>query len=272
MKKFFAFLMTATMLFSAIAQAETSESGALPTEELMELAGLEIWQTDLGGQHGYVWKGIAINVSEEGYQYSYEALSGVCIRGYEGGKLVLTIPDRLDGQNVTRIAENAFQDTTADSEDELDAGSNAVIAQDNLTEVHLPETLLYIDAGAFAFQDELTEIVIPDSVLNIGFCAFENCKGLKSIQLSSSLREISAGICADCISLEKVNIPDGVTSIGSQAFARCSELIEISIPDSVTEIADDAFADDQGLTIVASENSFAKQFAEEHEIPFRIAE
>ncbi|MDR0446146.1 MAG: leucine-rich repeat domain-containing protein, partial [Oscillospiraceae bacterium] len=71
--------------------------------------------------------------------------------------------------------------------------------------------------------------------------------------------------------LESVEIPDGVTEIKHQAFAECKELTLCKIPDSVQTISDRAFENSPNVVIVASEGSYAAQYAAEQGIPFQAA-
>ena len=73
---------------------------------------------------------------------------------------------------------------------------------------------------------------------------------------------------SDSTSLERVIIPDSVTHIGSGAFEGCKELTRVIIPESVTSIWDYAFADCPLLTVYGYSDSYARTFAEIHNIPF----
>ena len=56
-------------------------------------------------------------------------------------------------------------------------------------------------------------------------------------------------------------MPDGVFSIGVHAFRGCKNLTSITIADSVETISNDAFMQSENVTIVASQDSYAAEFA-----------
>ena len=74
----------------------------------------------------------------------------------------------------------------------------------------VPEYVLSIGDGAFAYCKDLTTIDIPSSVSSIGDYAFEGCNGLTSIVL-----------------------PPTVTSVGSRAFSNCTGLVKSAYPNKI---------------------------------------
>ncbi len=117
----------------------------------------------------------------------------------------------------------------------------------NVTEFSIPETVLYIPAGAFFDNPYIEKITMTDKVEAIGEAVFSNCTALTSINLSKKLTEISGSLFCDCTSLTSIEIPSSVTSIGEYAFLECTSLKEITIPDSVKTIGEYAlgFTDDE---------------------------
>ena len=61
-----------------------------------------------------------------------------------------------------------------------------------------------------------------------------------------------------------------VTSIGATAFSMCRSLASIGIPSSVTSIGAWAFSECAKITIYCEENSYAKQYAIDHGIPYQL--
>ena len=107
--------------------------------------------------------------------------------------------------------------------------------------VELPNGLISIGDGAFAYCEALTTIEIPSTVTLIGADAFSGCKALLSIELPSGLTSIGNSVFYGCESLSSISIPATVTSIENAAFYNCKALSSINIPAGVTEIGSYAF-------------------------------
>lgn len=168
-------------------------------------------------------------------------------------------------EGVTRIGEYAF---------------NFMYIADN---VYLPESLQYIDYGAFEFCN-FRNIYLPNGLLEIGDFAFEYNQYLESIHLGKDLRKIgdgALGLCTglDSISISKQNqyftveddvlfnkdkttlicsarktnksyvIPNTVTRVDNFAFYHC-ELEQLTISDSVEYIGKWALAGNEFEKIV----------------------
>lgn len=67
---------------------------------------------------------------------------------------------------------------------------------------------------------------------------------------------------------EVVIFPDGFLHIGERAFAGAWNLTDVYIPESVEYIADTAFSITSDLKIHGIDESYAKEWAERHQIPF----
>ncbi len=80
------------------------------------------------------------------------------------------------------------------------------------------------------------------------------------VMLPTSLQTIEAEAFMGATNLDKVVIIDGTTTIESRAFAN-SSLREITLPDSLSSIANDVFEGCTGLTVHASEGTYAYDWA-----------
>ena len=132
----------------------------------------------------------------------------------------------------------------------------------------IPDSVTYIDYGAFYGCTALASITIPDSVTEIGGIAFEGCPSLTSINVDddnayyssldghlfdkqmTTLVRYAAGAPAD-----SYTIPDSVTYIGDYAFNGCTALTSITIPDSITSIYGWTFGDCTGLASITIPDS-----------------
>jgi hypothetical protein len=132
-----------------------------------------------------------------------------------------------------------------------------------------------IPTGAFSSCDNIESVAIVHGA-NMGKQAFYNCKNLKNVTLPNDLLVIGNQAFADCSALERINIPSRVTTIGEQTFYGCNSLENITMPDSISNIADNIFnrvsimAVDTGLQITCSENSYAYQYAAQHDISTNV--
>ena len=123
-------------------------------------------------------------------------------------------------------------------------------ACEQLSSIHIPDSVTNIGDGAIGHCFNLSSIHIPDSVTSIGNGAFVDCKSLKSIHIPDSVTSIGNSAFGRCFNLSSIHIPDSVTSIGDRAFYNCKNLTLIHIPDSVTSIGYQAFVGCENLTSI----------------------
>ena len=154
------------------------------------------------------------------FDYSVNGDS-ITIDRYNGRRMLVRVPDTIDGLPVTEIGDSAFEDKKL------------------VRWVTLPETTERI--GEFAFsRTPLQSIDLPSRVQYIGAYAF-GATSLKSISFPEGVTELSYGVLSTCYKLTHIDIPDSVTSIGDYAISSCYSLKRVTLPDSVTDIGDNAF-------------------------------
>jgi len=149
---------------------------------------------------------------------------------------------------------------------------------ENVSSVHLPNTLEYIGSNAFFdCHNKLASIDIPQGVVYIGRDAFCRCWSIENISIPSSVKTIVENPFACCTKVKRLTvddnnpyfkvvdgilfskdmktlicylptnsianytIPHGVTTIGNDAFFECRNLKSIVIPEGVTDIGFCAF-------------------------------
>lgn len=145
-----------------------------------------------------------------------------------------------------------------------------------IVSVVIPNTVTYIDYGAFVGCDSLISVTISNSVTYIGDYAFQNCYYLSSINIPNSVTTIGEDAFGGCKSLPVIDfiryadnfaieavdkeqatysIKEGARWIGTYAFRNCSNLASVTIPNSVISIGSQAFEGCSNLTSVTIGNS-----------------
>lgn len=173
-------------------------------------------------------------------------------------------------------------------------GVEAFENNENLTEIELPETILFIDNLAFGGCTKLKKIALPSGMRQLGGGAFFSCKSLQDIVIPDSLEYIGSGAFDGCKNLKSVEwnavqcslspldndtvyiVPfNNCPKLSHFTFAEKVEYIpqfllfgnpavkEISIPQSVTEIGEYAFANCKKLRHVRFQNSLGTRANQE---------
>ena len=110
-----------------------------------------------------------------------------------------------------------------------------------LSEITIPDSVLYIDSEVFRDCRGLTDIRIPDSEVDIRDKAFMLCTGLTNLTIGNGVKSIEYAAFAGCVELANVTIPNGVVNIGDCAFSGCDKLANIVISESLNHIGSYAF-------------------------------
>ena len=120
----------------------------------------------------------------------------------------------------------------------------------NLRRIDIPESVTSIGTGVFDGCVKLSYIEIPEGITAIKDHTFNCCTSLSAVMLPSSLTTIERVAFSGCTSLPYIDIPDGVTSIGEYAFSDCENLMGIKLPRELTQIDNHAFYNCKMLTSV----------------------
>jgi len=182
-------------------------------------------------------------------QFSYITNDGtIMITGYTGAEGSMTIPERINGLQVTSITNTAFFGCWLLTKVTVPASVTNIgwfpFGQcSNLAEVSLPDNLITLSTGMFSGCASLTNFTLPRSVTSIAAAAFEYCANLTTVTLPAGVTNIDAWAFQHCCSLTNINIPEGVTSLRNAAFGACTSLPTIVLPTTLTNLADFALAD-----------------------------
>ena len=159
-----------------------------------------------------------------------------------------TLYNRKD-KNLIAYLWNSDSDSFSVPSGIRSIGNEAFYKHEELQQIKLPETLVYIGDAAFA-ESGLTSIKIPDSVVSLGSNTFSSCEALESVDLPSGLAQIERNAFSECSSLKEIQFPKTLNVIGEGAFYNCTSLTELKLPEKLFVIGDYAFLFCTGLTSV----------------------
>ncbi len=143
---------------------------------------------------------------------------------------------------------------------------------ESLKNVNFNGDVKEIESLSFAGCPSLKALVIPDNIANSGIAygAFEGCTSLNSINIPDNITTIQDYTFSNCTSLKQLFLSRNIINIYSRAFENCTLLEKIIIYDKVEYIADNAFEGCDKLTIYGVKGSYAEQYANKHNIPFKV--
>lgn len=150
--------------------------------------------------------------------------------------------------NVTAIPLGAFYGTkiTALNLNNTEEIGMHAFSRSGLITLTIPDTVTYMEDGAFCYCEDLTSVTIGTGIRSIPFRAFEECTSLSSVTFKGDvMHSIGERAFANC-PLDKIKLPDETWNIGEWTFYG-SALEEVYIPGFVTEITYKSFANSTKL-------------------------
>lgn len=121
------------------------------------------------------------------------------------------IPDTFDRNGirykVVKVASRAYENN------------------EDIISLELPNTLVCIDASAFADCVNLKSVKLNDSLETIGEYAFTQCSSIEEMVIPDKISVIY-GCFSGCANLKAITLPKGI-SLSTQDFDGCSNLKEI---------------------------------------------
>ncbi len=159
----------------------------------------------------------------EGFQYAVIADDTLAITGYVGSPVkTLSIPESIDGRNVTNIWGGAF------------------MSRATLFNVEIPEGVTHIGNRAFAWCENLLSVTIPDSVTHIGEESFLQT-ALSSYTFGNGIESLGDyAFGSSTPSTDSVVLPENLRKIGCCAVLGVSS---VTLGRSVEHIDKWAFGD-----------------------------
>ena len=192
--------------------------------------------------------------------FEYEVQNGnIIITKFIGEETNIYIPVNINGNPVTAIGENAFQDSkivnVIISDNIKNIGDYSFQRCSELTSIAIPDTVTYMGKYSFYGCTKLSNIDLPNGITSIEDYSFSNCSNLSNVTIPDTVLSIGLHSFSSCGKLTSIIIPNNTTYIGKRAFSNCNGLTKITIPDNVTSIADYCFYKCNGLTSVSIGNS-----------------
>ena len=127
-----------------------------------------------------------------GYEWTYEIVDGKAVIGNGSDTAVLpspsgalTIPAKLGGKSVVRIASSALSGCS------------------DITAVTIPASVTSLGYMSFAYCYKLTSIAIPDTVTEIDDSAFLD-SGLQCVQIGKKVNTLGEGVFNQCSDLRAI--------------------------------------------------------------------
>ena len=125
--------------------------------------------------------------------------------------------------------------------------NNLLGADVSLTEVVVPEGMVYVNENAFTGCRSLRSVTFPDSIFEMFEAVFSQCTSLVSVTLPKKVLYIGQFFFSHCSSLQSINIPQGFYGIYEWGFARCTALHTIKLPETLKFICNSAFLECSAL-------------------------
>ncbi len=174
----------------------------------------------------------SMETSAETYNnLEYSIIGGViAITGGKPVNGVLTIPDRINNVRVVAVNGYAFMDNI------------------DIVKVVLPSTIESLAIGAFKNCESLTDINLPEGLLYISNETFAGCYNLKTLSIPSSVRTINSNSFNDCLGLIDINVNSSNSNFSSEngiLYDKTKYTLKhipsgksgmVALPDSLSEI------------------------------------
>lgn len=139
---------------------------------------------------------------------------------------------------------------------------------EKIKEVNIPENVEVIEQEVFK-NSALKRAEISGEIKEMGSEAFAGCENLEKIVFQKGITTVPSWTFSRCNSLKNISLSESVKKIESGAFYSCKNLERIDIYDKCTSIDGNAFQGCDNLTIYGIKGSYAEQYANEHNMPFK---
>ena len=198
--------------------------------------------------------------------FEYEITeSGAVILSYIGDESDVSIPLVLEDQNVTAIADHAFENNVKLNQISMPSaveiiGDRAFAGCTNLNAVNISYGLKSIGNEAFADCYGLSYFVLPATLETIGRKAFDNCENIVYFYdlTGNSLSEVGSGAFDDTAWFKNSYGEYITLSQGQFLLKYLADDFTFTVPWNVFYIAEDAFSGNDQIETLYLSNNLAK--------------
>jgi len=252
MKKTVAIILAIVLMIgNSFVMAESVDLSTMSKEQLLELMA----QAELELEKIAVTATPVDGVEYEADDFKYVIYTDdtIEITKYIGDKASVSISTEIDGYEVKRIGDSAFEgcsfiESIALWPDVIEIGTAAFKDCTKLKNFSIPSTVTVINDSVFENCTAMESISIWSEETSIGKAAFKNCTSLKSISISASCSMIGESAFENCTGMQSALFWGG-EEIGPSAFKNCTSLTSLSIPRDVMVVGEEAF---RGCTALES--------------------
>lgn len=170
---------------------------------------------------------------EKNFTYEVDNVYGLKITGYTGVETKVVIPPMIDKQPVSVIGDGCFANNMY------------------LTEVVIPDTVVYIENNAFAQCSQLTAVEFPAYLVSVGANCFADDTCLTSVTKRADNEGVTHGVKSiydnafiNCTALTEVYLGGddfNEVTVEWNAFANCTALTTVELPNNCKYLRDCAF-------------------------------
>lgn len=163
-------------------------------------------------------------------------------------RLVIVVPDEIDGKPVTTIAD--FSLFNAESIETIKIGKNVKeIGPWSMTNnQHLKEFVVdeenpyFCSVDGILFSKDMKTIVYYPPARNITFDKFGYAENKTTYEIPEGVETIRTKCFYECYYVEDIKLPSTLKTIEEKAFHRTAALNKIDLPEGLEYIGKDAFA------------------------------
>lgn len=249
---------------------------------------------------------VVVSAAEVTSNFEYTLLDDgtIEVTKYVGTDLNVVIPKEIDKKNVSSVSSNCFakigcevesifipktikslgeyqmegapkislttfitlsnlKSINVDSENEYYSSIDGVLFDKNV------EMLLF-----YPRSKECTEYSVPSSVKNISSYSFSEVLFLKSLKFSNKLENIGGMAFSYMYGLEEIYYPsyNNKDQLYDKIFSSCSNLTKVFISKEINNICSEDFDQSTYVTLYVYNNSYALEWAKEHNFSYEIME